>query len=61
MFTRWDRDTVVETIYCTGDRDLTADEDTLLADVHDRTNGAVYAALEFGLWIVAATPCFGIY
>lgn len=60
-FDRWDKDTVVETSYWTGDRDLSADEDDMLSDVVSRTNGGVYSALESGLWVVAASPCFGIF
>jgi hypothetical protein len=60
-FSRWDKDIVVETSLWTGDRDLTGDEECLLSDVNSRTNGAVYAAIESGLWVIAASPCFGIY
>lgn len=60
-FTTWAGDTVAEIYYPTGGRDPDDDEESLLDDVKDRTDRAVFSALEDGEWILAAEPCVGIW
>ena len=60
-FTKWHGDTVAEIYYPTGGRDPDDDEESMLSDVKDRTDRAVFSALEDGEWILAAEACAGIW
>jgi hypothetical protein len=60
-FRPWEGDRVVDLDYPCGDGDLSAADDALLEDVRSRTDIAVFAALEDGLWVTANEPCYGVF